>query len=70
MIKFYTSHCTNCKVLKMLMDKKGIEYEEIDNESIYMPIAEKYNIMSMPFAEIDDSIYTTKGLQKYIMEAE
>jgi len=54
----------------MLMDKKGIEYEEIDNESIYMPIAEKYNIMSMPFAEIDDSIYTTKGLQKYIMEAE
>jgi len=54
----------------MIMDKKGIEYEEIDDESIYMPIAEEYNIMSMPFAEINDNIYTTKELQKYIMEAE
>ena len=67
MIKFYTSHCPKCKVLKKLMDDKHIEYEEIDNENIYLKIAEKNNIISMPFAEIDERVVNTKELQNYIM---
>lgn len=69
MIKFYTSHCPKCKVLKKLMDDKSIQYEEIDNPDIYIEIGEKNNIASMPFAEIDGKVVNTKELQNYIMGA-
>ena len=68
MIKFYTSHCARCKVLKMLMDNNGMEYIEIDDENVYMPIAKVNKILSMPFAEIDGVVYGSKELQKYIVE--
>lgn len=68
MIVFYTSHCPKCKVLKQLMNKKQIEYIEVDDANNYMPIAEDNNIMSMPFAKIDGKIYNTKELQNYITE--
>lgn len=68
MIIFYTSHCPKCKMLKSLMDRKKIEYTEIEDENCYMSIAEDNNIMSMPFAMIDGKIYNTKELQNYIME--
>ena len=68
MIKFYTSHCTRCKVLKMLMENNGMEYIEIDDENVYMPIAKENKILSMPFAEIDGVVYGSKELQKYIVE--
>ena len=67
-IKFYTSHCPRCKVLKMLMDNNGMEYIEIDDENVYMPIAKENKILSMPFAEIDGVVYGSKELQKYIVE--
>lgn len=66
MIAFYTSHCPKCKVLKQLMDNKKIKYLEIDDEDIYMQIADENKIMSMPFAYINGTIYTTQELQKYI----
>ena len=68
MIKFYTSHCPRCKILKMLMDNNGMEYIEIDDENVYMPIAKENKILSMPFAEIDGIVYGSKELQKYIVE--
>ena len=68
MIKFYTSHCPRCKVLKMLMENNGMEYVEIDDENVYMPIAKENKILSMPFAEIDGVVYGSKELQKYIVE--
>lgn len=68
MIEFYSSHCPKCIVLENLMKQKGIEYNCIDEEDIYMKIAKENNIMSMPFAEIDGKIYNTKELQNYIME--
>lgn len=70
MIKFYTNNCPNCKILKSLMDKKGIEYEVFDDENIYMNIANENNIRSMPFAEIDGIVLNTKKLQEYIMRKE
>ena len=50
------------------MDKKHIEYNEIDDENIYIPIAEKHNIASMPFGEINGKVVTNKELMKYITE--
>lgn len=68
MIKFYSSHCTKCIVLENQMKNKKIDFEIIEDEDVYMPIAQENNIMSMPFAEIDGQIYNTMQLQKYIME--
>ena len=68
MIKFYSSHCPRCNVLKMLMNNNSVEYIEIDDENIYMPIAKENKILSMPFAEIDGVVYGSKELQKYIVE--
>mgnify|MGYP003611779027 FL=1 len=70
MITYFSSHCTRCKVLKSLMDKEGIAYEEVDDAVIYMPIADENRILSMPFAEVDGKILDTKQLQIYITEGE
>lgn len=50
----------------MLMDKKGIEYTTIDNENVYLPLAELNGIMSMPFAELDGKIMNATDLQAWI----
>ncbi len=67
MLKFYTSHCQKCGMLKAVMDNKGIEYEEIDDENIYLPIVDNNNIKEMPFAEIDGKILTTNELREWII---
>jgi len=68
MVTLYTNYCPKCNMLKKLMDDKGVEYNIIDDESVFMPIADKNNILSMPFAEVDGNILNTKELQKHIME--
>lgn len=68
MIKFYSSHCSKCKMLEEEMNKKGIKFELIDDENTYLPIAQEHGIMSMPFADIDGKIVNTVALQKYIIK--
>ena len=63
---FYSSHCPKCRVLEQLMKQNNIDYQLIDDENIYLSIAEKNEISSMPFAEIDGEIIDTKKLQQYI----
>ena len=50
------------------MNNNGMEYIEIDDENVYMPIAKENKILSVPFAEIDGVVYGSKELQKYIVE--
>lgn len=53
MIKFYTQpNCGQCIGLKMQMDKKGIEYEVIQDEEIVKSVADKNGIFGIPFAEV------------------
>lgn len=52
------------------MDKKHLGYEEIDDEAVYLEIAEANNILSMPFADIDEEIYDSKQLQELINNLE
>jgi len=66
-IILYTSHCPNCMMLQSIMDGKQIEYEIVDDEEIYTPIANEHDIMSMPFGEINGEVVTTKDLQKYVL---
>ncbi len=68
MIKFYSSHCSKCKMLEEEMKKRNIDFELIDDEDTYLPIAREHSIMSMPFADIDGKIVNTVALQKYIIK--
>ena len=68
MIKFYTTYCPKCKVLKRIMDDKGIEFELIDDISEVYRVAEEFNLATVPFANIGGEMFDTKKLTKYIME--
>ena len=48
------------------MKKKGMEFNLVDNQEEVLKIAGENNIVSAPFAKIDDKFYTTKELQEYI----
>lgn len=66
MIKLYSSHCPQCMIIEQMLKNKKIEFEIIDDEKIYFPIAEKNDISSMPFADIDGEIMNTNKLKEYI----
>lgn len=68
MIKFYTTYCPKCKVLKRIMDDKGIEFEIIDDVAEIHKVAEEFNLSTVPFADIGGVMFDTKNLTKYIME--
>ena len=50
---FYTTHCPKCKVLKMKLDQKKIQYEE--NENIEEMIS--LGISSAPAISYNGNIY-------------
>ena len=68
MIKLYSSHCPQCEVIEKILKNKNIDFEIIDNEDIYLDIAEKNGIASMPFADVDGNIINGKNLFNYIKE--
>ena len=49
--------CPQCKVLKMKLEKKGIPFEEINDEAI---MAQR-GVKSIPQLEVDGVRYTTVG---------
>lgn len=65
---FYTLHCPKCEVIKRLLKEKGIDFEEIDDNTIIEAIAKKNNTDSIPFAIIDNEFYNTKQLQAWVKE--
>jgi len=65
-LKLYTSHCPKCIVIKNILDDKKIEYEVIDEENVYLPLAQENGILSMPFAEVDGKLIGDNKLQQWI----
>jgi hypothetical protein len=53
-------------VLKKIMDEKGMNYTLISDVDVIYDVAEKANINSMPFAEVDGKMLSTTELQEYI----
>lgn len=67
-IDFYTIHCPKCKTLQMIMTKKNIAFNVIDDRDTVVSVGDRYNIKEAPFAVIDDVCYNTKQLQEWIKE--
>ena len=70
MVKYYSNNCPNCKVIHMMMDKKEIEYEEVNEMSEIVEVATKYNNTEIPFAIINGEFYSKARLIEYIKEVE
>lgn len=49
---YKTNTCPNCKMLKMLLDKKGISYQEITD----IGIMKDKGISSIPVLEVDGEL--------------
>ena len=66
-MKYYTSHCPKCKVLKTLMDNKKIEYTEIDknideDEKDYLAIKKYAEENKISYTEAFRAYYKEKKL--------
>ena len=66
MINFYSTHCGKCCALENYMKENDIEFNLIDDSEIVYKTASKYNILSMPFAEIDGEVYDSNKLTEYL----
>ena len=67
-ITFYTIHCPNCKVLQMLMVKKNIKFDVVDDKATVLSVADQYGVKSAPFAIINGQLYDAKRLKEWIKE--
>lgn len=65
-IVLYSSHCPKCDMIEKILKEKGINFDVVDDENFYLPLAEENNIDSMPFADVNGKILNTKELQEYI----
>lgn len=63
-IIFYTTHCPKCKVLKMKLDKAGIDYEENDNVDEMVSMG----LQSAPALKVDNVVYEFAPAVQWIKE--
>ena len=62
---YSTSNCPNCRVLKQLLDKKNIQFNEVDMSTPAALTELRMNgvfTMSAPVLQIGGRFYTTKEL--------
>ena len=62
---YSTSNCPNCRVLKQLLDKKSIQYKEVDMATPAALTELRMNgvfTMSAPVLQIGNSFYTYREL--------
>ena len=52
MIILYTTHCPKCKVLTMKLDKKGINYTEVEDVNTMLA----KGIKTAPYLEVDNEL--------------
>jgi len=66
MIKLYTTHCPNCKALESMLQKNGLEYEEIEDKDVIVEVGRANNILSAPILEVDGVFYKFADALKFL----
>lgn len=61
-IKFYSTHCPKCSILKKKLDEKKIEYEEINDVEKMI----KLGFTQAPLLEVDGKIMDFKRVVEWI----
>lgn len=60
----YEHGCPRCKVLKMKLDQKGIQYETVND----VELMKEKGFMEAPKLEIDGTIYDFKDAVDWVKE--
>lgn len=60
MIKLYSNNCPTCLSVKKVLKTRGLEFEEINDFNALMEVAQREQIMDMPFLEVEGVFYTGK----------
>lgn len=66
MIKLYTINCPNCKALESMLDKKGVEYEKIEDKDEIVEKGREVHILSAPFLEVDGEYLKFVDAMKWV----
>lgn len=64
MVKLYTTHCPQCRVLEKLLVDKKIEFETVED----VGLMKTKGIMSVPQLEIDGELMNMRKAMKWINE--
>ena len=64
MVKMYTTHCPQCRVLEKLLIDKKIEFETVED----IELMKNKGIMSVPQLEIDGELMNMRRAMKWINE--
>ena len=66
MINLYSTDCSRCIVLENRLNQKSFKFNKItDNETI-MKKAMEYNIMTVPFCEINNDVKTYTEVLEWV----
>lgn len=65
-IILYSSDCPKCIMIEKILNEKKIEFTLVDDEDIYLPLAEQNHIDSMPFVSVNGEIMDVNKFQDYI----
>lgn len=60
----YSTGCPQCKVLKYMLDKKQVKYEECTDKSIMLQLG--FDVV--PVLEVEGRYLNAKQAQKYLYE--
>lgn len=63
-ITLYSTGCPQCKILKHMLEKNHIEYEECTDKSIML----RLGFDAVPVLEVEGRYLDSKQAQKYIHE--
>ena len=67
MIKVYgKENCSKCTSLKNILASRNIEFEYIEDLKTLMIVASKARIMSAPFIEYNNNVYTMEAFLEVI----
>lgn len=68
MIVLYSTHCPKCKALEILLGKKNIPYEVIDNQEEVVKVGQAQRILTAPILRVDDEFFDFSKAVKFINE--
>ena len=65
MIKMYTTHCPQCRMLVLKLQEKGLEFEEVTDIEVVRKVAQDNDLSTVPILDFDGEILSfSKAVQK------
>lgn len=62
----YSTGCPQCKVLKLKLADKNVDFNLVEDKDEVIKAAEKYGMTNVPFMVIEDKAYNFVESIKYI----